>query len=64
MNNILFYPDIPEITVATEAVNEGKRTDQRSFVVQGLIPYTGYAFRVRAINAFGRGKMASKPSGK
>ena len=49
--------------MANEAVNLGKRTDQRSYLVTGLIPNTGYRFRVRAINSFGRGKLASKPSG-
>ena len=59
-----FFPaDIPEYMVANEAINLGKRTDQRSYLVTGLIPNTGYRFRVRAINSFGRGKLASKPSG-
>ena len=46
-----------------EAIDHAKRTDQRVIVVQGLIPHTGYRFRVRAINLYGRGEEASQPSG-
>lgn len=56
------FEDIPEILSVTEAANLVKRTDQRSIIVKQLIPNTSYRFRVRAINSFGRGKEASKPS--
>ena len=41
----------------------GLRGDQRTYVVENLIPNLGYSFRVRAINDFGRGQEASKGSG-
>ena len=56
--------DIPEELVTTEAINAGRRTDQRSYKVEGLIPNSGYRFRVRALNNLGRGEEASTPSGK
>ncbi|XP_045161359.2 contactin-like isoform X2 [Mercenaria mercenaria] len=54
--------DVQEYVTVTEASNLGKRTDQRAITVHQLIPNTNYRFRVRAINAFGRGQEASKPS--
>ena len=55
---------IPEFLTVQEAVNSGKRADQRTVLVSNLIPNTGYRFRVRAVNLFGRGKDASQPSGR
>ena len=46
-----------------EAINLGRRTDQRSLEVTGLIPHTGYRFRIRAINTFGRAELPSTPTG-
>ena len=60
---IFSFSDIPEYITNQEAIDTRKRTDQRSILVQGLIPDTGYRFRIRAINSFGRGKEASRPSG-
>ena len=52
-----------EVEAVTEAVNYGLRSDQRTYNVDSLFPNLGYRFRVRAINEFGRGKLASKGSG-
>ncbi|XP_053378888.1 contactin-like isoform X2 [Mercenaria mercenaria] len=54
--------DIPEYLAVNEATGQGKRADQRAVTVQNLIPNTSYRLRVRAVNNFGRGKDASKPS--
>ena len=57
------FTDVNEHVVVLEATNNNRRPDQRSVVVPDLIPHSGYRFRVRAINALGRGEEASKPSG-
>ncbi|XP_052821309.1 contactin-4-like [Mya arenaria] len=44
------------------AADIGKRADQCAYNVSGLIPFTNYRFRVRAVNVFGRGQEASEPS--
>ena len=49
--------------MANEAINLMKREDQRAYEIQGLIPNSGYRFRIRALNRLGRGEEASKPSG-
>ena len=54
---------MPEYIVNQEAINLGRRTDQRSLEVTGLIPHTGYRFRIRAINTFGRAELPSTPTG-
>lgn len=46
-----------------EATEHGLRGDQRSIVVEGLLPDQHYSFRIRAINDYGTGHEASLPSG-
>lgn len=48
------------VKLATEI---GHRGEQRAAVVQNLVPNTSYRFRVRAVNEYGRGTEASRPSG-
>lgn len=54
---------MPQYEANNEAVALGLRSDMKSAVVEGLFPNIGYRFRVRAINDFGRGMEASKPTG-
>lgn len=54
--------DVSEITASNEGKEFGVRQDQRAYTVTGLIPNTNYRFRIRAINQFGRGEEASKPT--
>lgn len=55
--------DIPEYIAMNEAIDFGLRDDQRSAIIQNLLPDISYSFRVRAINDFGIGHEASPPSG-
>lgn len=65
-----FYPgiwdiirsDIPDYLARQEATGTGRRDDQRVWLIEDLTPNTNYRFRVRAVNAYGRGQEASKPS--
>ena len=57
------FADVREFDVTKTGLEYGLRSDQRTYIVQNLIPNLGYSFRVRAINDLGRGKLASKGSG-
>ncbi|KAH3788122.1 hypothetical protein DPMN_166253 [Dreissena polymorpha] len=57
------FADVSESTAVATAINNGNRSDQRSTNVTGLVPNTNYRFKVRAVNAFGRGSESSRPSG-
>ncbi|KAL4221262.1 ATP-dependent RNA helicase ddx25 [Mactra antiquata] len=54
--------DVSEILSSQEAKTFGLREEQRSIVVNGLLPNIDYRFRVRAINDYGRGQEASRGS--
>ena len=47
-----------------EAQTYGMREDQRSVIVEGLLPDQLYSFRIRSINDYGKGNEASVGSGK
>ncbi|XP_052225224.1 contactin-like [Dreissena polymorpha] len=54
--------DVSESTAVATAKNNGNRSDQRSTNLTGLVPNTNYRFKVRAVNAFGRGSESCRPS--
>ncbi|KAH3788133.1 hypothetical protein DPMN_166264 [Dreissena polymorpha] len=54
--------DVSESTAVATAKNNGNRSDQRSTYVTGLVPNTNYRFKVRAVNAYGRGSESSRLS--
>ncbi|KAH3788889.1 hypothetical protein DPMN_167053 [Dreissena polymorpha] len=57
------FADVSESTAVATAKNNGNRSDQRSTNLTGLVPNTNYRFKVRAVNAFGRGSESCRPSG-
>lgn len=47
-----------------EAVEHAMREDQRTVIVENLLPDMLYSFRIRSINDYGKGNEASLGSGK
>jgi len=58
----LLWLGVLEFGAVKEATDLALREDQRSTLVESLLPDVTYAFRVRAFNVYGRGQEASKPS--
>ncbi|KAH3826570.1 hypothetical protein DPMN_128476 [Dreissena polymorpha] len=54
--------DIPEQQAQLQASEMGFRQDQRTVLVDTLLPDISYRFRLRASNSYGKGQEASRPS--